>query len=98
VRIVVAPNAFKGSLSAPEAATAIAEGIRVAVPDAELVLVPVADGGDGTVDALVAALEPLMRNPASATAMGKGGRARVLEKFSLAAEANRIAEIYRTLV
>jgi mannosyltransferase len=52
----------------------------------------------GDVDALVAALEPLMRDPASATAMGKGGRARVLEKFSLAAEANRIAEIYRRLV
>ena len=50
------------------------------------------------VEALVAALEPLMRNPESATAMGKGGRARVLEKFSLDAEANRIAEIYRTLV
>jgi mannosyltransferase len=52
----------------------------------------------GDVDALVAALEPLMRDPESATAMGERGRARVLEKFSLAAEANRIAEIYRTLV
>jgi glycerate 2-kinase len=55
MRIVIAPNAFKGSLSALEAATAIAEGVRVAAPDAELVLVPIADGGDGTVDALVAA-------------------------------------------
>ena len=55
MRIVVAPNAFKGSLSALEAATAIGEGIRIAAPDAELVLVPIADGGDGTVDALVAA-------------------------------------------
>ncbi len=53
MRIVVAPNAFKGSLSALEAATAIGEGIRIAAPDAELVLVPIADGGDGTVDALV---------------------------------------------
>jgi mannosyltransferase len=52
----------------------------------------------GDVDALVAALEPLMRDPESATAMGERGRARVLEKFSLAAEANRIAEIYRALV
>jgi glycerate 2-kinase len=55
MRIVVAPNAFKGSLSALEAAAAIAEGIRIAAPDADLVLVPIADGGDGTVDALVAA-------------------------------------------
>jgi mannosyltransferase len=52
----------------------------------------------GDVDALAAALEPLMRDPASAAAMGERGRARVLEKFSLDAEANRIAEVYRTLV
>ena len=55
MRIVVAPNAFKGSLSALEAAEAIAEGVRAAAQDAELVLVPIADGGDGTVDALVTA-------------------------------------------
>ncbi|MEA2831050.1 MAG: mannosyltransferase [Bradyrhizobium sp.] len=52
----------------------------------------------GDVDALVAALQPLMGDPASAAAMGARGRARVLEKFSLDAEANRIAEVYRTLV
>src|SRR6202030_4747012 len=51
----------------------------------------------GDVDALVAALEPLMRDPASATAMGERGRARVLEKFSLDAEASRIAEVYRNI-
>src|SRR5438445_12658106 len=53
MRIVIAPNAFKGSLSALEAADAIAEGVRAAAPDADMVLVPIADGGDGTVDALV---------------------------------------------
>jgi mannosyltransferase len=52
----------------------------------------------GDVDALVAALEPLMRDPASAAAMGERGRARVLEKFSLDAEARRIADVYRRLV
>jgi mannosyltransferase len=52
----------------------------------------------GDVDALVAALEPLMRDPASAAAMGERGRARVLEKFSLDAEANLIADVYRALV
>ncbi len=55
MRIVIAPNAFKGSLSALEAADAIGEGVRAAAPDADLVLMPIADGGDGTVDALVAA-------------------------------------------
>lgn len=55
MRIVVAPNAFKGSLSAVEAADAIREGILAVMRDAEVVTVPIADGGDGTVDALVAA-------------------------------------------
>ena len=55
MRIVIAPHAFKGSLSALEAADAIADGVKAAAPDADLVLVPIADGGDGTVDALVAA-------------------------------------------
>jgi mannosyltransferase len=52
----------------------------------------------GDVDALVTALEPLMRDRAAAAAMGERARARVLEQFSLDAEANRIAEVYRTLV
>ena len=52
----------------------------------------------GDVEALVAALEPLLRDPASAAAMGARARARVVEKFSLDAEANRIAEVYRSLV
>ena len=51
----------------------------------------------GDVDALVAALEPLMRDPAAAAAMGVKARTRVLEKFSLDAEAEGIAEVYRRL-
>ncbi len=52
----------------------------------------------GDADALVAALEPLMRDPASAVAMGARGRARVVDRFSLEAEAGRIAEVYRSLL
>jgi mannosyltransferase len=52
----------------------------------------------GDVDALVAALEPLMRDPAAAAAMGARARARVLEKFSLDAEASSIATVYRALI
>jgi mannosyltransferase len=52
----------------------------------------------GDVDALVAALEPLMRDPAACAVTGVRGRQRVLAQFSLDAEANRIAEVYRTLV
>ena len=51
----------------------------------------------GDVDALVAALEPLMRDPAAAIAMGMRAQARVLTKFSLDAEAKGIAEVYRKL-
>ncbi len=53
MRIVIAPDKFKGSLPAVEVAAAIAAGLRGS--GAELVTVPVADGGDGTVDAAVAA-------------------------------------------
>ncbi|WP_407179615.1 glycosyltransferase family 4 protein [Bradyrhizobium sp. STM 3562] len=52
----------------------------------------------GDVDALLAALEPLMRDPVSATSMGVRARQRVLEKFSLDVEADSIASVYRTLV
>jgi glycerate kinase len=52
---VVAPNSFKGSLSATQAATAIARGVHQVMPDAEVIEIPVADGGDGTVEALVGA-------------------------------------------
>lgn len=55
MRIVVAPNAFKGSLSAIEAADAMAQGVAAALPGAVVDRVPIADGGDGTVEALVAA-------------------------------------------
>src|SRR2546421_5895284 len=55
MKVVVAPNAFKGTLTASQAAVAIARGVREVFPDAEVVEVPVADGGDGTVEALVSA-------------------------------------------
>lgn len=56
MKIVVAPNAFKGCLTASEAARAMAAGIGRAFPDAEIVHVPVADGGDGMVDVALEAL------------------------------------------
>ena len=52
----------------------------------------------GDADSLVAAIEPLMRDPDAAAAMGVRGRARVVGKFSLDAEADRIVDVYRTLV
>jgi glycerate kinase len=53
--IVVAPAAFKGAVSAAEAARAITAGVQLAATGVEVRVVPVADGGEGTLDALVAA-------------------------------------------
>lgn len=53
MKIVIAPQSLKGSLSAAETGQAIAEGARQVYPDAEIVIVPVADGGEGTTQALV---------------------------------------------
>ena len=53
IKVIIAPQEFKGALSAMAAAKAIGRGVRAALPEAETVLVPVADGGDGTLDALV---------------------------------------------
>ncbi len=53
MRVVVAPQSLKGSLSAAEAGQAIAQGVREVYPDAEISMVPIADGGEGTTQALV---------------------------------------------
>lgn len=53
-RIIIAPNAFKGSLTAVEAARAMRRGVLRSLPDAEVVLMPIADGGDGLIEALLA--------------------------------------------
>ncbi len=55
MRIVIAPDKFKGSLTAPQVADALADGILTHSPDWIVRKVPVADGGDGTVAAAVAA-------------------------------------------
>ena len=55
MNILVAPDSFKGSLTALQAADAIVQGVRDVLPDAEIVSIPLADGGEGTVDALVMA-------------------------------------------
>ena len=55
MRIVVAPDSFKGSLSALAVAEAMERGVRSVFPDASVARVPIADGGEGTVEALVAA-------------------------------------------
>jgi glycerate 2-kinase len=55
MRILIAPQEYKGTLTAAEAASAMADGSRRAMPDADLTVLPLADGGPGTVEALVGA-------------------------------------------
>ena len=55
MKIVIAPDSYKESLSATEVAQAIEKGFREIFPDAQYVSVPVADGGEGTVEAMIAA-------------------------------------------
>ncbi|MDR3433225.1 MAG: glycerate kinase [Rouxiella aceris] len=55
MKIVIAPDSFKESLSALDVATAIESGFREIFPQAEYIKLPVADGGEGTVEAMVAA-------------------------------------------
>ena len=70
-KVVVAIDSFKGCMTSVEANRAAAEGIRSACPDAEIVQVPVSDGGEGFLEAFHAAIggeliavtvcDPLMR-------------------------------------
>lgn len=56
MRILVAPQALKGSLTAAETGQAIKQGVHAILADAEITVIPVADGGEGTVQALVDAM------------------------------------------
>jgi glycerate 2-kinase len=57
MKILIAPDSFKGSASSITAAEAIGKGVHLVFPDAELIEIPVADGGEGTVEALTDSLK-----------------------------------------
>ncbi|HYQ52393.1 MAG TPA: glycerate kinase [Pseudomonas sp.] len=61
MKIVIAPDSFKDSLDAAGVAHAIAAGLAEALPEAELVECPMADGGEGTMEAIVAASHGQLR-------------------------------------
>ena len=62
MRILICPQEFKGSLTAREAAEAIAAGLSRVLPDAEFEVAPVADGGPGTVDAILSSAPGHLEN------------------------------------
>lgn len=61
MRVLVVPDKFRGTLTAPDAASAIATGWRRVRPMDEIVQIPMADGGEGTLDALIRATEGVRR-------------------------------------
>ncbi len=71
MKIIIAPDSFKESLSAPDAAEAIAKGVKDACCDAETVIVPMADGGEGTVEAVVAATGGRFRTVSVSDPLGR---------------------------
>ena len=78
MQILIAPDKFKGSLTADEAARAIAVGLARGLPGARLDLLPIADGGEGTLDALVEATggerrEALVTGPLGAPVRARWG-------------------------
>ncbi|MBI3549417.1 MAG: glycerate kinase [Elusimicrobia bacterium] len=101
-RILVAPNAFKGCLTAAEAAREIAAGVRRAAPGAAIDLMPVSDGGDGLMDVLIdrlggrrvsrSVIGPLGRPKRAAYALLSDGRTAVIEM----ARASGIAGLKRS--
>lgn len=93
LKILIAPQEFKGTLTATQAAEAMEEGVLTGAPDAEVSSVPLADGGPGTVDAFLAARpdgekhhtdveDPLGRPVTARWATFEGGELAVLEMAS----------------
>lgn len=75
-KIILVPDSFKGTLSSSQAAEAMAKATRRVFPEAEIVAIPVADGGEGTVDAFLEAL-----GGQRVTADVKGPRGDVIASF-----------------
>jgi glycerate 2-kinase len=76
VKLVCAPNALKGSLTPFEAAAAIAAGVERARPGAEVVALPIADGGDGTAEVVCRARGGAFREALALDPRGRARRAR----------------------
>ena len=62
LHIVICPDSFKGSLSSPAAAEAMAQGVRLVVSDARIECIPMADGGEGTAERITQALHGQWRH------------------------------------
>lgn len=92
MKILIAPDSFKESLSAVEVAKSIEQGILSYIPEAECIKIPLADGGEGTVDAILNATggrkinarvkDPLMRDIESFWGLLSDGKTGIIEMAS----------------
>lgn len=71
MKIVIAPDSFKESLSALAVADAIETGLRRVLPDAHIVKIPMADGGEGTVQSLIDATQGTLHTTEVSDPLGK---------------------------
>ena len=101
MKVVIAIDSFKGSMSSLMAGEAVSEGIKRVFPDTNTRIMPVADGGEGTVEALVAGLGGILRevevcgpfsHPVKAS-YGVIGSVAVMEMSSAAGTAGRCKRI-----
>ena len=93
MKIVIAPQAFKGSISALDAAEAMRKGVLAVFSDADAVLVPVADGGDGTLETLVEGSGGQIRE---ATVTGPLGERRTAQWGAMGDGVTAVIEMART--
>lgn len=89
MKVAIAIDSFKGSIGSVEAGNAAAEGVRRAVPGAECVVRPLADGGEGTVDALVAGMGGSVRH---VDVTGPDGRI-VRARYGVTADGTAVMEM-----
>ena len=92
MKIVVATDSFKGHLRSDEAGAVVADALRESLGDAEIIVIPVADGGEGTTDAVVRATGGELRTVLVTGPLGEpanavygvlpGGRTAVMEMAS----------------
>lgn len=89
MKVVCAPDSFKESMSAAEAAAAMTRGVRSVFPNAQCVEVPMADGGEGTTEALVDALGGEWREVATVDALGRP----ITARYGLAPDGLAVIEV-----
>ena len=89
MRIVLAPDSFKGNMRSPDVCAALAAGVREALPDAEVVSLPMADGGEGTTESVAAATGGEIREVSVHDPLGRPVQAR----FAFLPDRTAVAEM-----